>query len=69
YQNPRVRTFLFADSDPLGTGWNIMQSNAAIVSGGVFGKGWLLGTQSHLYFFTESHTDFIIAVLGEEFGR
>ena len=48
--------------------WNIIQSMAAIGSGGVFGKGWLLGTQSHLDFLPESHTDFIIAVLGEEFG-
>src|SRR5690606_20563519 len=53
---------------PLGTGWNIIQSKAAIGSGGVFGKGWLMGTQSHLDFLPESHTDFIIAVLAEEFG-
>jgi rod shape determining protein RodA len=68
YQKQRVWTFLDPESDPLGTGWNIIQSKAAIGSGGVFGKGWLLGTQSHLDFLPESHTDFIIAVLGEEFG-
>ncbi|MDX2353541.1 rod shape-determining protein RodA [Stutzerimonas xanthomarina] len=68
YQKQRVHTFLDPESDPLGTGWNIIQSKAAIGSGGVFGKGWLLGTQSHLDFLPESHTDFIIAVLAEEFG-
>ena len=68
YQKQRLLTFLDPESDPLGTGWNIIQSKAAIGSGGVFGKGWLLGTQSHLDFLPESHTDFIIAVLGEEFG-
>lgn len=68
YQKQRVLTFLNPESDPLGSGWNIIQSKAAIGSGGVFGKGWLMGTQSHLDFLPESHTDFIIAVLGEEFG-
>ncbi|QGZ28637.1 rod shape-determining protein RodA [Stutzerimonas stutzeri] len=68
YQKQRVHTFLDPESDPLGTGWNIIQSKAAIGSGGVFGKGWLQGTQSHLDFLPESHTDFIIAVLAEEFG-
>ena len=68
YQKQRVLTFLDPESDPLGTGWNIIQSKAAIGSGGVWGKGWLLGTQSHLDFLPESHTDFIIAVLAEEFG-
>jgi len=68
YQKQRVLTFLDPESDPLGTGWNIIQSKAAIGSGGVFGKGWLMGTQSHLDFLPESHTDFIIAVMGEEFG-
>lgn len=68
YQKQRVLTFLDPESDPLGTGWNIIQSKAAIGSGGVLGKGWLLGTQSHLDFLPESHTDFIIAVLSEEFG-
>src|SRR5450830_1651260 len=68
YQKQRILTFLDPESDPLGTGWNIIQSKAAIGSGGVFGKGWLMGTQSHLDFLPESHTDFIIAVMGEEFG-
>ena len=68
YKKQRVLTFLNPESDPLGSGWNIIQSKAAIGSGGVFGKGWLLGTQSHLDFLPESHTDFIIAVLAEEFG-
>ena len=68
YQKRRVLTFLDPENDPLGAGWNIIQSKAAIGSGGVWGKGWLQGTQSHLDFLPESHTDFIIAVLGEEFG-
>ncbi len=68
YQQKRILTFLDPESDPLGSGWNIIQSKAAIGSGGVWGKGWLQGTQSHLDFLPESHTDFIIAVLGEEFG-
>nr|WP_285275553.1 rod shape-determining protein RodA [Halopseudomonas bauzanensis] len=68
YQKQRVMTFLNPESDPLGAGWNIIQSKAAIGSGGVFGKGWLQGTQSHLDFLPEGHTDFIIAVLAEEFG-
>lgn len=68
YQRLRVKTFLNPESDPLGSGWNIIQAKAAIGSGGVLGKGWLAGTQSHLDFLPESHTDFIIAVLAEEFG-
>lgn len=68
YQKQRILTFLNPESDPLGSGWNIIQSKAAIGSGGVFGKGWLQGTQSHLDFLPEGHTDFIIAVLAEEFG-
>jgi len=60
--------FLDPEMDARGAGWNIIQSKAAIGSGGVFGKGWLAGTQSHLDFLPESHTDFIIAVLAEEFG-
>lgn len=68
YQKQRVLTLLNPESDPLGAGWNIIQSKAAIGSGGVFGKGWLQGTQSHLDFLPEGHTDFIIAVLAEEFG-
>ncbi|MDG9670736.1 rod shape-determining protein RodA [Hahella sp. CR1] len=68
YQKQRVLTFLDPESDPLRTGWNIIQSKTAIGSGGFGGKGWLEGTQSHLDFLPESHTDFIIAVLAEEFG-
>lgn len=68
YQKRRVLTLLDPESDKLGAGWNIIQSKTAIGSGGWDGKGWLEGTQSHLEFLPESHTDFIIAVLGEEFG-
>lgn len=68
YQKQRVLTFLNPESDPLGAGWNIIQSKTAIGSGGIYGKGWLQGTQSQLDFLPESHTDFIIAVLAEEFG-
>lgn len=68
YQKRRVLTFLDPESDPLGAGWNIIQSTTAIGSGGVWGKGWLKGTQSQLEFLPERHTDFIVAVLGEEFG-
>jgi len=68
YQKQRVLTFLNPESDPLGSGWNIIQSKTAIGSGGIEGKGWLQGTQSQLEFLPESHTDFIIAVLAEELG-
>lgn len=68
YQKQRVLTFLNPESDPWGSGWNIIQSTIAIGSGGLYGKGWLQGTQSQLDFLPESHTDFIIAVLAEEFG-
>lgn len=68
YQKQRVLTFLNPESDPLGSGWNIIQSKTAIGSGGVHGKGFLQGTQSQLEFLPESHTDFIIAVLAEERG-
>ncbi len=68
YQKQRVITLLDPEADPLGSGWNIIQSKIAIGSGGLSGKGWLLGTQSQLDFLPESHTDFIIAVLAEEFG-
>jgi len=68
YQRQRVLTFLKPESDPLGTGWNIIQSKIAIGSGGIFGKGWLHGTQSHLDFLPERSTDFIFAVCSEEFG-
>lgn len=68
YQKQRVLTMLDPEADKLGTGWNIIQSKTAIGSGGVEGKGWKKGTQSQLDFLPESHTDFIIAVLAEEFG-
>ncbi len=68
YQRDRVRTFLNPEVDPLGHGWNIIQSKIAVGSGGVTGKGWLNGTQSNLEFIPERHTDFILAVLSEEFG-
>lgn len=68
YQKQRVLTLLDPQSDKLGAGWNIIQSTTAIGSGGLHGKGWMLGTQSQLDFLPESHTDFIIAVLAEEFG-
>ena len=68
YQRRRVLTLFNPEADKLGAGWNIIQSKTAIGSGGFYGKGWLQGTQSHLDFLPESHTDFIIAVLAEEFG-
>jgi rod shape determining protein RodA len=68
YQRQRVDTFLNPQSDRLGAGWNIIQSQTAIGSGGLTGKGWLNGTQSRLDFLPESATDFILAVLGEEQG-
>ncbi len=68
YQKQRVLTLFDPEADRLGAGWNIIQSKTAIGSGGIDGKGWLNGTQSQLDFLPESHTDFIIAVLAEEFG-
>lgn len=68
YQKGRVLTFLNPESDPLRSGYHIIQSQIAIGSGGVSGKGWLKGTQSQLEFLPERHTDFIFSVLGEEFG-
>lgn len=68
YQRQRVLTFLNPEMDPLGSGWNIIQSKTAIGSGGLFGKGWMDGTQAQLQFLPERHTDFIVAVLAEEFG-
>jgi len=68
YQKQRILTLLDPEADKLGAGWNIIQSKTAIGSGGWEGKGWTRGTQSHLDFLPESHTDFIIAVLSEEFG-
>ena len=68
YQKQRVLTLLNPDSDPLGAGYNIIQSKIAIGSGGLFGKGWTNGSQSHLEFLPERDTDFIFAVMGEELG-
>ncbi len=68
YQKQRVLTFLNPESDPLGSGYHIIQSKIAIGSGGFYGKGYFLGTQSQLEFLPEPHTDFIFAVLGEELG-
>lgn len=68
YQRARVLTFLDPEKDPLGAGYHIIQSKIAIGSGGLYGKGWLNGTQSQLDFLPERHTDFIFAVLAEEFG-
>jgi rod shape determining protein RodA len=68
YQRDRVLTFLDPETDPLGAGYHIIQSQIAIGSGGVFGKGWMNGSQSQLQYLPERHTDFIFAVIGEEFG-
>jgi rod shape determining protein RodA len=68
YQRRRVLTLLDPTSDPLGAGYHIIQSTIAIGSGGMWGKGWLNGTQAHLEFIPERHTDFIFAVYSEEFG-
>ncbi|NUS39260.1 MAG: rod shape-determining protein RodA [Lysobacter sp.] len=68
YQKDRILTFLNPESDPLGTGWNIIQSKIAIGSGGLTGKGWGHGTQSHLNYLPEHTTDFAFAVFSEEFG-
>jgi rod shape determining protein RodA len=68
YQKNRLYTFLNPENDPLGAGYHIMQSKIAFGSGGLFGKGFLLGTQSHLSFLPERQTDFIFTMLAEEFG-
>lgn len=68
YQRQRVLTFLNPELDQMGSGYHIIQSEIAIGSGGVYGKGWLNGTQAHLEFLPESSTDFIFAVFAEEFG-
>jgi rod shape determining protein RodA len=68
YQKQRVLTFLNPESDPLGAGYHIIQSKIAIGSGGLFGRGWLEGTQSQLAFLPERSTDFIFSVIAEEFG-
>lgn len=68
YQRKRIDTFLDPESDPLGSGYHITQSKIAIGSGGVFGKGYLQGSQSHLQYLPEGHTDFAFATLTEEWG-
>ena len=68
YQRKRVLTFIDPQTDPLGAGYHIIQSQIAIGSGGVFGKGWMNGSQAQLEFLPERSTDFIFAVIGEEFG-
>jgi rod shape determining protein RodA len=68
YQQNRILTFLDPERDPLGEGWNIIQSKIAVGSGGWSGTGWLSGSQAHLGFLPEPHTDFIFSVLAEEFG-
>jgi rod shape determining protein RodA len=68
YQRERILTFLDPGRDPLGAGYHSMQASIALGSGGIVGKGWLNGTQTHLDFLPERHTDFIFAVFGEEFG-
>jgi rod shape determining protein RodA len=68
YQKDRVLTYLNPERDPLGAGYHIMQSKIALGSGGLFGKGFMQGTQSHLAFLPERQTDFIFTMLAEEFG-
>ncbi|HIJ38556.1 MAG TPA: rod shape-determining protein RodA [Rhodospirillaceae bacterium] len=68
YQRQRIITFLNPENDPLGAGYHILQSKIALGSGGMFGKGFLLGTQSHLNFLPEKQTDFIFTMLAEEWG-
>jgi len=68
YQRARIDTFLRPESDPLGAGYNIIQSKIALGSGGMWGRGYLQGTQGHLDFLPEKQTDFIFTMIGEEFG-
>jgi rod shape determining protein RodA len=68
YQKQRILSFLHPEADPLGAGYHVIQSTIAIGSGGIFGKGYLQGTQARLHFLPEQHTDFIFAVLAEEGG-
>jgi rod shape determining protein RodA len=68
YQKARIDTFLHPENDPLGAGYNIIQSKIALGSGGMWGKGFLQGTQGHLDFLPEKQTDFIVSIIGEEFG-
>ena len=68
YQKSRILTFLNPEKDPLGTGYQIIQSKIAVGSGGIFGKGYLKGSQSYLDYLPEKHTDFIFTLFSEEFG-
>ncbi|KAA3612273.1 MAG: rod shape-determining protein RodA [Calditrichaeota bacterium] len=68
YQKSRILTFIGLEQDPQGLGYQVLQSKVAIGSGGLWGKGWMQGTQTQLRFLPEQHTDFIFSVLGEEFG-
>src|SRR5947208_12756328 len=68
YQRERLLTFIDPTRDPLGAGYHSSQASIALGSGGVVGKGWMNGTQTHLDFLPEKHTDFVFAVFGEEFG-
>lgn len=68
YQKQRIQTFLHPENDPMGHGYQIVQSKIAVGSGGKFGKGYLEGTQGHLHFLPERHTDFAFSVWGEEWG-
>ena len=68
YQRARIDTFLHPENDPLGAGYNIIQSKIALGSGGMWGEGFLHGTQGHLDFLPEKQTDFIFTMIGEEFG-
>ncbi len=68
YQRARITTFLNPESDPLGAGYNIIQSKIALGSGGMWGKGFMQGTQNHLNFLPEKQTDFVFTIIAEEFG-
>ena len=68
YQRARITTFLNPESDPLGAGYNIIQSKIALGSGGLWGKGFMQGTQAHLNFLPEKQTDFIFSIIAEEWG-
>jgi rod shape determining protein RodA len=68
YQQDRILTVLSPERDPLGSGYHVIQAKAAIGSGGIDGTGWLNGTQTHMGFIPEQHTDFIFTAIGEEFG-
>ena len=68
YQKQRIITFINPEQDPLGSGYHIAQSKIAIGSGGFLGKGYMKGSQSHLEFIPEMHTDFVFSIFSEEFG-